>query len=218
MKKRITLTLSVILIAVSGVAHTAHAGIVDFFFPSLRDEAPDPSVTLQAPFIDQRLDESGQVEAENLSVPHRSTRDVSDWVLGLVSEMFTFQVGKFEKEQEFERQFFSESGWQKYQEFIESKNIKKYAQSGQYRVLSYASEMPLLLNSGEVGGRFRWLYEIPMTVSYLEADVNDYTNASAINQSYVVRVQVGRVPQAEAIDVMAIQLENWAEKTARGVQ
>ena len=197
----------------------AHASVLGFFFPSLRDNEPDPGVTLQAPFIEKMaVVEGEEASAEILHVPHRSPKDIGDWVLGLVSEVLTFPVGSFEKQQEFEQQFFSESGWQKYQEFIADKGIAKIAKGEQYQVLSYANQMPLLLNSGLVNGRFRWLYEVPMTVSYLGANVTDYKKAKAINKSFVLRVQVGRVAEKDAIDVMAIKLENWSEKSSQGIK
>ncbi len=72
-------------------------------------------------------------------------------------------------------------------------------------------DQPSQINKGPVDGSYRWLYDLPLTLSFLKPGVKSYENAETdLNQHVVIRMQVGRVPRKKnkddpGIDEMMIQ-------------
>ena len=173
---------------------------LQFLFPSLRDEGLGPAETLQAPFADA-AQEGGEVDSKNrslvpLHLPHRTTEDVSSWIMTTISESMSFDESDYRADFEQIKPLFDQGGWAQYQAFLQDKKILNVLQSGQYNVRSYVKEVPALLNDGAVSQRYRWLYDVPIMVSYLKRGARDYKDVEPVNQDIVLRVQIGRSEQA----------------------
>ena len=195
------------------VAH-AQAGIVEFLFPSLKDEQPNPSETLKAPFADTEEEvKNATVPPKEvpLNQPHRTSGEIGEWVTSIASDALTFE-GKQDNELEGKKVNFDTGGWSEYEAFLEAQKIKSVIDSGQYQLRSYVQDIPVLLNEGAVNERYRWLYEVPVHVSYLQRNLDSYKNARVepINRIMTVRVQVGRI--ADADNDMGLQVERWSGK------
>lgn len=195
---------------------SAHASWVDFFFPMLKDESQDPKNTLQAPFV-VKTDKELAKEAENtaegelveevkppnpqnaipMERPHRATAVLSEWIVNTASEIMTFDDPNVVQTLKLSEPYFEKKGRQQYLAFLEKNNIRKVLSSKKYKVRSYVNDAPLLLNEGPVAGRYRWLYEVPLMVSYMKRDVSDYKDAEPVNQQVVLRIQIGRSPDAQ---------------------
>ena len=84
-------------------SYDAQAGIIEFFFPSLKKEQYDPSKTLQAPFAyEGEKQQEGIVakkEEENtktsLEKPHRLRHEIGEWLTRTVSEVLTFETSDY---------------------------------------------------------------------------------------------------------------------------
>ncbi len=194
----------------------AHAGVLEFFFPTLRNADDDPAKTLQAPFADVEDDAEKGAKNNNdavpLNLPHRAMTDITKWVVTVTSEVMTFS-GDYKTELEVGTAYFDEGGRQQYDAFIEEKKILNVMASGKYDVRSYVRDTPILLNEGAVQGRYRWLYEVPLMISYLQRGVKDYKEVEAVNQNMVLRVQIGRSETAE--NDLGLQIERWTGKVQK---
>lgn len=199
-----------ILLAV-GLSGSANAGLLEFLFPSLRDEGPNPSETLQAPFADHEAqNDPTKRKPENavsLELPHRSTPIITQWVITEISNVMSFDKPDVREELAEEKAFFDAGGHAEYMAFLRDAKIADVLKSGKYMVRSYVQDSPVLLNEGAVEGRYRWLYEVPVQVSYLQHGTADYENAEPVNQDIVVRVQIGRTADAE--NELALRMERW---------
>ena len=57
------------------------------------------------------------------------------------------------------------------------------------RMQSYV-EAPELINEGALEGRYRWLYEVPVTISFIPEEASDYRNVKPVNRRYVLKTQL----------------------------
>lgn len=203
-------------------------GFLQKYFPALfppQDGGPKPEDTLQSPFGDNSAAPAGsgieglewrgnekpvdQVITE-LSVPHRATKEISEWGVTQVSEVLTFEGGDYRTKLEQNKVFFDQAGYQQYLAFLTENNITKVLDSGKFHMRSFVRQTPLLLNEGPVDGRYRWLYEIPMMISYMEPNMAGYEEAEPVSQGMLLRIQIGRIKNADGTDGMAI--ETWSSK------
>ncbi|MCC7305378.1 MAG: DotI/IcmL/TraM family protein [Alphaproteobacteria bacterium] len=210
----------------------AQAGIIEFFFPSLKEQGPDPSKTLIAPFADnapqtlqqeqEAIQKNGQKNGDEkglpenaipLDFPHRTGEQVGEWTVMAASEAMTFDKESYEDSLKAALEHFDESGKQQYTTFLKDSTILDIVKSGKYYIRSFAQEHALLLNAGAVGGRYHWLYEIPMMISYMDRRMVSYKGAEATNQLITLTVQVGRTANLESGHDLAIEL--WSVKARK---
>lgn len=214
-------------------AFPVRAGLLEFFFPSTRKKEYDPTYTMQAPFavdeearkkqIDQQADPNApkppppkHVMPENntpLSQAHRDNREISAWLTNSLSEAMTFDKPDYKEMLKADEQYFTDTGKAEYLKFLADHSLLKVLESGKFDVRSFVQGQPLLLNEGAVNGVYRWLYEVPMMVSYMERGAKSYKDLEPVNQQLVLTVQVGRV--AGVMDGAAILIERWNGKGQR---
>lgn len=224
------LSFALIFTLAATSAPPAHAGLLEFFFPSTRKKEYDPTYTMQAPFavdeearkkqIDQQADPNApkppppkHVMPENntpLNQPHRDNKEISAWLTNSLSEAMTFDKGNHKEMLKADEKYFNETGKTEYLKFLADHNIMKVIESEKFDVRSFVLGQPLLLNEGAVNGVYRWLYEVPMMVSYMERGAKSYKDLEPVNQQLVLTVQVGRI--SGVMDGTAILIERWSGK------
>lgn len=181
---------------------------------------PDPGQTLQAPFAyeGKQSDNNGQIKrsASNpvpLKHAHTNESEIGKWLMMAISETLSYKVGEDGDIVEQNKEYFAPSGQQQLRKFFQDNNITKVMESGRYNIRSFVRENPLLLNSGTAQDRFRWLYEVPVMVSYMDAKGFDYKNDDPVNQHMLLTIQVGRVEASENdFDVL---IETWSGKSQK---
>lgn len=192
---------------------------LQFLFPSLRTADDDPTRTLQAPFAtpEETTDEAPKLAQPEdtipLDQPHRASADITEWVINTASDLMMFEDSDYKQKLEDTKRYFDEGGRGQYEAFLNDTKIIKVLESGKYEVRSYVSDAPLLLNEGAVSGRYRWLYEVPVMVSYLPRGSSTYKNLEPVNQSIVIRLQLGRSADAETD--LRLQVERWSGKAKK---
>lgn len=203
-------------------ASEAHAkkSFFEGMFPFLYDRGDDEIIrgsVMKAPFADSdvKIDESIKGLPQNaipLDQPHRSDDDVTRWVITSVSQALTFQDVDYEKEiNQAVEQFFTTASAAQYQSFLTDKKIVDVLKGKRYRMNSFTQGDPVLVNEGALKGRYRWLYEVPVMVSYMDRRNFDYREKNAINQQYSLQIQVGRSDQAR-VDGEGLAIESWTTK------
>ena len=208
------------LIFAPSLMPSAQAGWVDFFFPSLRKEEYDPSETLQAPFADLEAQQEKNIEKgalpENtlpLDQPHRDYESLNDWVISAVSESLTLHASALQADLDHHRAHFSAVGWPEYGAFLKEHSILQTLQTGRYNLAGVLEAQPRLLNKGVVAGTYRWLYQVPVMLSYMEIAAKDYKDHEAVNKYVLVNIEVGR--SNDAANNMGIRIERWSGKEVK---
>lgn len=184
------------------VPHNANAGWLEFFFPQLRPKQINPMGTMTAPFadpnavIDPTVNKSGLGENSiPINLRHRSNAIISKWVESAVSDMLVYDAQTYEQQYKANAALFDTTGLKEYVTFLNSQNIVSSLKSGIYNVRSFVRDAPIIINEGEVGGRYRWLYKIKVMLSFIKVGLNTYKGAEEtdqISKEYTIIVHIGR--------------------------
>lgn len=146
-----------------------------------------------------------------LSMPHRTDKEISDWLISAISESLSFKNQDINTDLQSTRDYFNNQGHSQYLEALRQQNIIPALQSGRFIVINYVDGMPLLINEGAIDGRYRWLFEVPVTLTFLPRGTTNYANAEPENKNVTFIMQVGRIEKADFLDI-GIKIESWALK------
>lgn len=149
--------------------------------------------------------------AQSLALPHRRVAEIDQWLTSVISETMNFTQADVNQDLQKTRDYFNEEGRAQYIQSLRDHDIAKALQSGRYTVRNYVEGTPLLLNEGALDGRYRWLFQVPVTLTFLETGVRDYKEVQPINKTLEINVQVGRV-DTQAMDEIGLLIETWAAK------
>lgn len=196
---------------------TAQADILGFFFPSLKKETYNPYETLKAPFADNPDQIATEDKsAQDLNVPHRTDGEIADWLKDMVPEVMSFQNKDYTADFRAKEVYFDQQGLANFRDFLRTQNIEGVVQSGQYNITTVIKDFPLLINEGVVAGRYRWLYQVPVMVTYLDRRISDYKDGTPTNQYFELTVQVGRAQDYDAKNEHHVFIETWDGKVVKG--
>ena len=197
----------------------SHAGIIEFLFPSLREEEYDPTEDMIAPFaVGQGAEEMEKLESlpegeVSLSRPHRLSQEIGQWVMTAAGEAMNFDAGSAEAQINARNHYFDTTGRNQYVAFLRDQKILSVIQDGRFNVRSYVDGQPLLLNEGVVNERYRWLFRVPVVVSYMDKNMTSYKGAEAkLVQKATVNIQIGRIKADDKPE--GLQVEQWSGSMA----
>ena len=216
--KRISFFFSLLLVcALFANAPAAHAGIFEFLFPSLKEEEYDPTKEMVAEFAagkgaeDKEQLEQLPVDAIPLVNPHMLNPEVGEWVMNVAVEAMNFDAATTVEGLDANTGLFDATAKQQYLTFLSENNIQRAMTDGRFNIRSYANNTPLLLNEGVVNERYRWLYRVPVVVTYMDKDMTTYKQKqAALIQQATLNVQIGRVISPDHAD--GLQVEQWSGK------
>ena len=213
---RVLLSSCIAVLALAVPVIPAHAGWFDFLFPPA-PSGPSPSETLRAPFADEdavieELDSEGNVESTSpLDIRHRPNSIITKWVLKVVPMLLTYKTDTYEAEYGDKVSSFSKVGVNEYVKFLQEKNILKTLKTGRYDVTGIIQDYPVVINEGPVDGSYRWLYQMNVMVTYMDAGiVTRNGNDNTITQELVVTTQIGR--SRDASNEHGVVIETWDVK------
>lgn len=187
------------------VPQAAQASWLDWLFGK-REKTPPPEETLTAPFAQIT---GARVEGQavhDISVPHRDEKHVAEWLQRAISEVLTIEAATYEDHLKYLATGMDSYALEDFKKFMESSKILEYLQGGRYRLGCVVESRPALLNEGPVESRYRWLYDVPVTITFLPGTMKSYEEANPVSQHIIVQVQAGRVAQGGADGVM---IESW---------
>ncbi len=225
MKRSVIFSVMILFCCAFAAPPPAHAGIIDFFFPSLKKKEVDPSDTLRAPFMELQAQEEGAPPPERpadfnlgllrdaanavpLESAHRKDEEIAQWLVVAVSDSLAFDPQGAEAQLAENDVYFSEGGKADYLKFLQESEILRAVQSGRYQIRNFVQDDPLMLNKGAVSGRYRWLFEVPVMLSYIDSSATTYEKVEPVNQILDIKIQVGRVPEKRGEN--NILIERWS--------
>jgi hypothetical protein len=197
---------------IAGVIATHPALAGDFLFPNVERNNPYASAdNLKAPFADKTDGEASTHKPAHLiplHLPHINTASVTQWVNQAVTDVLTFTGDGVDAQIDAKLSYFTLPGQTAYKDFLQTQNIYKNLQSGHYQLNSAVKIEPLLIGEQEAGGRYKWLYEIQVLMSYLNNGTSSYSKTKPQNQDITLSIQVTRVNKSESGD-QEILIELW---------
>jgi hypothetical protein len=193
----------------------AFGGFVLVLMYALKEEKaidlPDQVVpfeeTLGAPLIGGLSDS----QKAALDKPHRSVQEIQDWVSEMVADSVTFDDRNFPLVKARVKAFYTKTGFEQYQSYLETSGILTKLKDRSLVLKGFVEGPPQLLNEQNVNGAYRWLFRVPLVVSFIPAGANNLKAANAskkISTSRLnVTLQVKRVNFRGNYD--ALQVESW---------
>ncbi len=162
-----------------------------------------------APFVER--DENGEVvKAEfieyTLEKAHRTESEIASWASEIVSEAMSFKASEYSTQAEEIKINFTDDAFKQYQNYLVSSGIFKAIKQQNIRISTFVYEQPLLLNNMTIDEVYRWLYQIPMTVSFIP-NTEKYDNETVVTRDLTLQIQIKRADLTGDRD--AVQIESW---------
>ncbi len=151
----------------------------------------------------------------DLSNPQVTTRQLEMDVAETVADVLSFDSKNYASRTRAAKTNFTEDGYTQYMGYLTSSNITGSLAERDLQCGAYTEGSPLLLNNGVVDGVYKWLFEVPVTLSFIPR-VTSYDGngrVDALNRRILVRVQVTRV--YDGANPMALRIESWQVLPAR---
>ena len=224
----VAVVLGLSIMAAHSVQHNGLPDLLAIYLPKYFDKdygLPDPGLTLQAPFIDKKMaakapednalgiryePEKGINVETDLTQPHRAKEEIAEWLIKALSEILDIDAAGYTQHLKFLETGLDPYALTAYDTFMKESGIIGSLQGNNLKLRSYVEESPMLLNSGVLEGRYRWLFEVPVTLSFLPKDLKTYKGFESKdipNEYIIIKLQVGRAegnPGAQGV-----LIETW---------
>jgi hypothetical protein len=196
----------------------AFALFIGIFVYAFKTEMAMEEVGDEAPFS-ELLRADNDTLPVNRSItaaePHRTPRELSRWVSESVSNIMTLDAQNFEQQVQNVAPYFSTGGYAEFQTYLQQADLKNVLTMSDLKANVIVEQNPLLLNSGPVSGSFRWLYEVPVTVSYTPRTQKELkpSDGNISSRKLNIRMQLGRYDAAKNDE--GVQIESWSVSARR---
>ncbi len=135
-----------------------------------------------------------------LSQPNLSTPALMSWVAQATTEVMTFGFNDYRRRLQESSRNFTKRGWESFTQALNRSRIIEMMEANQQVLSSAPRGAPILRSQGLVAGRWQWVVEIPLALTY-------QSGANAQNSGLVVTVVVVRVPRLESAN--GVGIEQW---------
>lgn len=155
------------------------------------------------------------IEGGSLDKPHRRPEHLAEWLTRAASEIMTTDNQGYEAHLKHLSTGMSEAALIEYQKFMDDSKIMNELRTVDVKLIGYVEEPPLLLNEGPLNGRYRWLFEMPVTITLMPRNAQNYRDVKDPEENtlrFIVQTQVGRVEKGPSEDNVFI--ETWRVRAA----
>lgn len=135
-----------------------------------------------------------------LSQPNLSTPALMSWVAQSSTEVMTFGFNDYRRRLQNSSRNFTRRGWESFTRALENSRIIEGMEAGQQVITAVPSGAPILQSEGLVAGRYQWVVQIPLTLTY-QAGTNSRI------QNMLATVVIVRVPRLESSN--GVGIDRW---------
>lgn len=149
------------------------------------------------------------VVSRSLDMPHRHESAVSAWIQTAVAKALTFQTDGYDQHRGEIDEFMSPAGMAEFQKFIEDTKALALMQTRHFELKSFVTDIPKLATSGVAQNRYRWLYDVPVNMTFLPVGTSNYEDLTAdqyVSERLNLRIQIGRVAEG---GLEGMEIETW---------
>ena len=173
-----------------------------------KPEGPQPEDTLIAPFAGED-DARGvimgkrQVPASvwdgtgSLDKPHRTDEELGAWLIRAVAEVFSVDPRTYKDHLDHLSTGMDTGGMEDFKKFMHDNKFLVVLQENDKVLRAFIEDKPSLIKHGALADRYRWLYDVYITLSITERGNVSYDKITdddlKDNIKIVARVQLGRV-------------------------
>lgn len=208
---RLFTVLALVLCLLTMPVVSAHAGLLDFFFPKTKHE-PDPAKTLRAPFANEdAVIDDFNAKGESVTpmhLRHRPGDVIIQWAQTMIPVLLTYEASDYNNEYHEKIQQLSKIGAKEYTAFLHQENFITTLKTGRYKITGFITDYPIVLSEGALDGYYRWAIQTNIMVTFMDADPRN-KNAEQITKEYTLTFQVGRSDQAVSNE-HGVVIETWS--------
>ena len=135
-----------------------------------------------------------------LNQPNLSTPALMSWVAQSATEVMTFGFNDYRRRLQESSRNFTRRGWESFTQALERSRIIEGVEANQQVITAVPAGAPILQSEGLVAGRYQWVVQLPLTLSY-QAGPNRRT------QNMLVTVVIVRVPRLESSN--GVGIDQW---------
>lgn len=144
-----------------------------------------------------------------LEMQNYSGREIGYRLTEVVAETLSFDKGNYVYNLGAMEKYFTPEGYAQYKQFLNGSQFQQTLQTQNLQSGAFVQQEPLELTSGAVNGVYKWLFEVPVTISFIPKDSETYRDGAVQpqNRNILLRVQFTRVQDAN--DPEAVKIETW---------
>lgn len=151
----------------------------------------------------------GTVQSNSLTIQHLGSREAAMKLEEIIAEVLTFNKNDYRNVIAASQKYFTAEGYAQYTQFLTNSGFETLLSGQDLQAGVYMDGEPLELARGVYSGAFKWVFEIPVTVSLIPRASETYRNdeTKPQNRSFLLRVQYARVNDPQ--DPNAVKIELW---------
>lgn len=176
-------------------------------------DTPDGVVPFQA--MTGKAVVAGVSQDADLTVQRLSNNEVAKLLEQIIAESLSLTPATYDKTVADMAKYFTPEAYRQYTDFLAQGNMKQTLIDQGLQSGAFPEQDPLELNAGVFGGAYKWLLEVPVTLSYVRQGSRGYEGGnpgSMQNRRFVLRTQFSRVK--DATDPSAVKIEIWQVSAA----
>lgn len=135
-----------------------------------------------------------------LNQPNLSNPALMSWVAQASTEVMTFGFNDYRRRLQEASRNFTRRGWESFTEALDLSGILGMMESNNQVINAAPSGAPVLKSEGVVRGRYQWVVQLPMVLSY-------QSGTQTRSDSILVTLVVVRVPRLESPS--GVGIEQW---------
>ncbi len=135
-----------------------------------------------------------------LSEPNLSTPALMSWVTQAATEVMTFGFSDYRRRLQEASRNFTRRGWESFTRALQQSRIIEVVEANDQVLTSAPRGAPVLVQEGVAAGRYRWIIELPMILTY-------QAGSARRNERLMVTLVVVRVSRLESSS--GVGIEQW---------
>lgn len=136
----------------------------------------------------------------SLDQPNLSTPALMSWVAQSSTEVMTFGFNDYRRRLQEASRNFTRRGWESFTQALQRSRIIEMVEANQQVLTAAPRGAPVLQSEGLAAGRYRWVVQLPMSVTYQSGSMTRTDNL-------LVTLVVVRVPRLESPN--GVGIEQW---------
>lgn len=173
-----------------------------------------------APFTEEPVEnispfyKSGN-DVVDYTMPHRSDKELQSWITTVVSDALYIPNKGYQRVVNQVNQYFDSTGKAQYLAYLQQAKVEDYIDRSNYNLNVLVDDTPIVLNAKNIDGFHRWLYQVPVTISFVPVGVNSFAQGQqqTVTQKLTLIVQIRRTDTTD--DNSAMLIESWNMRARR---
>ncbi len=159
--------------------------------------------------IREEVKKKGQENVVSMANAHLTDSELKTWISMAVSESLTFSKDNFTDVIKNIKPYYSPEGFSAFEQYLINSGVAKSIRSGNFDMGVYIEEQPIFFNSSVIQGKYKWLYQMPLAISFFPKNGQVVGNNSDkfVNRKVTLNIQITRATVDNNPE--ALQIETW---------